>query len=143
MGTRADFYVGRGPDAEWLGSIGYDGYPSGISRDERHPDRLDLGVTEEGKWRSDVGDFLAGSTCATLPDQGWPWPWDDSQTTDYSYAYDGGRVWGTCFGRGWWPADQPEPDNHDEDKVEFPNMAERANVQIGTPQSGVIVFGLG
>ena len=21
MGTRADFYVGRGPDAEWIGSL--------------------------------------------------------------------------------------------------------------------------
>jgi hypothetical protein len=25
MGTRADFYVGRGPEAEWLGSVAYDG----------------------------------------------------------------------------------------------------------------------
>jgi hypothetical protein len=30
MGTRADFYVGRGPDAEWLGSVAMDGYPSGV-----------------------------------------------------------------------------------------------------------------
>jgi len=29
MGTRADFYVGRGEQAEWLGSIAWDGYPSG------------------------------------------------------------------------------------------------------------------
>jgi hypothetical protein len=29
MGTRADFYVGRGKDAEWLGSVAFDGYPSG------------------------------------------------------------------------------------------------------------------
>ena len=27
MGTRADFYVGRGDAAEWIGSIAYDGYP--------------------------------------------------------------------------------------------------------------------
>lgn len=26
MGTRADFYIGRGPDAEWLGSVAWDGY---------------------------------------------------------------------------------------------------------------------
>ena len=26
MGTRADFYIGRGQDAEWLGSVAWDGY---------------------------------------------------------------------------------------------------------------------
>lgn len=30
MGTIADFYVGRGPKAEWIGSIAWDGYPDGI-----------------------------------------------------------------------------------------------------------------
>ena len=30
MGTRADFYIGRGAEAEWLGSIAWDGYPGGI-----------------------------------------------------------------------------------------------------------------
>ena len=26
MGTRADFYIGSGKDAEWLGSVAFDGY---------------------------------------------------------------------------------------------------------------------
>lgn len=30
MGTRADFYVGRGEQAEWLGSIAWDGNPGAI-----------------------------------------------------------------------------------------------------------------
>ena len=30
MGTRADFYVGKGKDSEWLGSIAWDWYPDGI-----------------------------------------------------------------------------------------------------------------
>lgn len=30
MGTRADFYVGTGANAEWLGSIAYDGHPDTI-----------------------------------------------------------------------------------------------------------------
>ncbi len=30
MGTRADFYIGRGPTAEWIGSLPLDGYPEGI-----------------------------------------------------------------------------------------------------------------
>jgi len=33
MGTRADFYVGIGPEAEWVGSIAYDGYPDGVIAD--------------------------------------------------------------------------------------------------------------
>ena len=32
MGTRADFYIGKGTDAEWLGSIAWNGYPDGIGR---------------------------------------------------------------------------------------------------------------
>jgi hypothetical protein len=31
MGTRADFYVGKGKKSEWIGSIAWDGYPQGIS----------------------------------------------------------------------------------------------------------------
>lgn len=34
MGTRADFYVGRGKDAEWIGSVAFDGYPDGFERDD-------------------------------------------------------------------------------------------------------------
>jgi hypothetical protein len=30
MGTRADFYIGRGTEAEWLGSVAWDGYPGGV-----------------------------------------------------------------------------------------------------------------
>ena len=31
MGTRADLYIGRGTDAEWIGSVAWDGYPSGLA----------------------------------------------------------------------------------------------------------------
>jgi hypothetical protein len=30
MGTRADFYIGRGESAEWVGSVAWDGQPSGM-----------------------------------------------------------------------------------------------------------------
>jgi hypothetical protein len=33
MGTRADFYVGVGPNAEWLGSVAWDGYEWQIKPD--------------------------------------------------------------------------------------------------------------
>lgn len=33
MGTRADFYVRKGGEMEWLGSIPWDGYPDGIAEE--------------------------------------------------------------------------------------------------------------
>lgn len=135
MGTRADFYVGRGEQAEWLGSIAWDGYPDGVVE-------AVLKATNAETYRDEVARFLASHTDATLPDQGWPWPWEDSQLTDYSYAFDGERVWMSPFGHGWQPADEPEPEEgEDVPKVAFPNMKDRQKVTFG-PRSGVILFGV-
>jgi hypothetical protein len=138
MGTRADFYVGRGADAEWLGSIAWDGYPSGI-------DLAVLHAKTEGDFRSALTSFFESDRDdVTLPEMGWPWPWNTSNTTDYAYAFDGGTVWGCCFGGVWFEATD-EPDDHEEwDRVGglravFPDMAERKNVQIGGKRSGLIV----
>ncbi len=135
MGTRADFYVGRGTDAVWLGSVAWDGYPDGFGD---WP--LLLASTDERQWREQVDTMLAARGDATTPDKGWPWPWDDSGTTDYAYAFDGDRVWGTTGAR-WWHA-VAEPD--DEDATDgplvdgWPDMAAVKNVTLG-PRSGVIV----
>lgn len=93
MGTRADFYMGRGADAEWLGSIAWDGYPEGI------PDEIFAAETAES-WREEVTKFLADRKDRSLPSDGWPWPWNDSTTTDYAYAWDDGvKICG--FGHAW------------------------------------------
>ena len=94
MGTRADFYVGRGEQAEWLGSIGWDGYPSGI------PDTV-LNAHHEAAYRAAVAAFFATRDDVTLPEQGWPWPWNDSRITDYAYAFDEGGVYYSYFGHDW------------------------------------------
>ncbi len=60
MGTRADFYVGRGETAEWLGSIGWDGYPSGI-------DETVFEAAEEPAYRTAVAAFFAPRDDVTLP----------------------------------------------------------------------------
>ena len=105
MGTRADFYVGTDERAEWLGSIGWDGYPSGI------PDILKAARSEAG-YRDIVAGFLAGRDDATLPAMGWPWPWEDSRTTDYAYAWHPeGFVLAWYFGAGPWRADADEPED--------------------------------
>jgi hypothetical protein len=139
MGTRADFYVGRGKDAEWLGSIGWDGYPDGM------PDGL-FDVADEGEWRGRISAFLAEREDGTKPEQGWPWPWDDSGTTDYAYAFDGGKVYLSSFGEQWQTLEEEqaraaEPEPPDLPKTAtFPNMKERKNVTLGK-RSGLIIVG--
>src|SRR5687767_2776564 len=108
MGTRADFYEGRGTEAEWLGSIAWDGYPEGI-------DDTILKATDSEIYRSRVTAFLESRDDATFTEKGWPWPWDDSRTTDYAYALDEGKVWASCFGHGWFdPLTQNADDNETE-----------------------------
>ena len=133
MGTRADFYVGRGANAEWLGSVAWDGYPEGFTR------KLMRATTEE-VYRAELARDFAGREDATEPANGWPWPWVDSNTSDYAYAFDDGKVWASHYGSPWFEAAHP-PD--DVDALEgpapvFPNMEERQNVTLGK-RSGLIV----
>lgn len=140
MGTRVDFYVGRGEQAEWLGSYPWDGYPHGVfDANEQLPD-------DEQGWRAWVAHFLhKNSDRATLPEHGWPWPWDDSGTTDYAYAFDGGKVYGSNFGHAWFEVDTAhedfgQPEDEEPNGATFPNMATRKAVTYGS-RSGLIVFG--
>lgn len=140
MGTRADFYVGRGPQAEWLGSIALDGYPSGVAH-ERYPagQRLLRSLTE-AEFRENLSAFFAEKFGqVTKPEQGWPWPWEDSRLTDYAYAFDGGKVWASSFGREWFDPRQPEPDQEGQSKnAVFPDMKARQRVTLGE-RSGLII----
>ena len=92
MGTRADFYVGRGVEAEWLGSTAWDGYPSGVEVVIAKGGNEVLYPTQN-HWRTAVGDHLVSRNDGTLPKDGWPWPWDDSRTTDFAYAWDDGVIY--------------------------------------------------
>jgi hypothetical protein len=95
MGTRADFYVGTGPTAEWIGSISYDGYPEGAPADV-------IKATTEVRFRREVERLLADpQILSTRPSEGWPWPWTDSRTTDYAYAFRDGEVVLSAFGDEW------------------------------------------
>jgi len=142
MGTRADFYIGRGEQAEWLGSIAWDGHPDGIAESV-------LQAKDEQIYRAAVQCFLEGRDDRSLPADGWPWPWEDSHTTDYAYTFAGGSVWGCNAGK-WWDATQEEPALDDEavnewdalDDAVFPNMADRKRRPLFGPHSGVIVLGV-
>jgi hypothetical protein len=137
MGTRADFYVGRGPAAEWLGSVAYDGYP-----DNRYPE---LECSDEAGFRARVEGILSDEDHATRPEQGWPWPWDDSRTTDYAYAFDAGQVWCSGFGRPWLTrAEALDPERAQGaggEAAVFPNMKDLQNVTLG-PRSGLLIMAL-
>lgn len=134
MGTRADFYVGRGESAEWIGSIALDGYPSGLKKYKL------FGADSEDAFRNAVEELLAAREDATRPEQGWPWPWETSHTTDYAYAFDDGEVHASNFGHSWFDPRQKEPDNEEQAKTAiFPNMKDRQNVTLGK-RSGVMVF---
>jgi hypothetical protein len=132
MGTRADFYVGRGTDAKWIGSIAWDGNPEGIA------DSV-LKATSEGEFVTNVGKFFAPRDDATQPEEGWPWPWDDSNTTDYAYAFDAGQVWASSFGRAWFDPKAEKPEFEAERGKVFPNMKAIQNVRFDEG-SGVMVF---
>jgi hypothetical protein len=135
MGTRADFYVGKGRDAEWLGSIGWDGYPDGVADEV-------LKATDEVAFRAAVAEFLATRSDATMPAQGWPWPWNDSGTTDYSYWHFDGKTWGSCFGGDLFPGDEEQPEEDTGIAChELPDMSASTNVANGN-RSGLIVVSL-
>jgi hypothetical protein len=130
MGVRADFYIGRGEQAEWLGSIRWAGSPE-------HIDKRILEAKDLEWYKAAIAEILATRDGFVWPSEGWPWPWGDSGTTDYTYAFDDGRVWASCAGSDWFDPLQPEPEHEIETEGElagrtkqlavFPNMADRKN----------------
>jgi hypothetical protein len=133
MGTRADFYIGRGEQAEWLGSIAWDGYPNGI-------DSKLLEAANEPAFKAALAPFLSSREDATLPEQGWPWPWDDSCMTDYAYAFDKDKVYASKFGSAWFDP-IATPKEEESPPASFPNMEKQKNVSFDPKRSGVFIFG--
>jgi hypothetical protein len=163
MGTRADFYLGKGKTAEWLGSIAWDGDSSICPQI--------LNCTSDAAFRHAVASFLADREDGTTPDQGWPWAVEGQRgTTDCHYWFFDERCWkgrGECerYGEVYVPADEPEPDwslvetaedrGEDpdvveaalydrwlggRDKIEFPDMSAKKNVTFGK-RSGLTIIG--
>ena len=115
MGTRADFYVGVGKDAKWMGSVAWDGYEW-----DEQPECPLMSATTEAAFLSALKDIAKERDDWTSAEQGWPWPWKTSNTTDYVYALDGGKV-------------VANPDVAD-----WPDMSDVQNVTLGK-RSGLIV----
>lgn len=126
MGTRADFYVKNIDGLEWLGSIAWDGYPGGI-------DRPVLAATTEPEFRTALTAFFDGRDDVTLPERGWPWPWNDSNTSDYGYVFfDGVGVVHRSFGDGTLIS-LADADGREElapVTFDYPDMSARKNVRL-------------
>lgn len=104
MGTRADFFVGIGPTAEWIGSVSYDGGP-------HDQGAAPLAATSEVEFRAVVEQLLSRpGALVTRPEEGWPWPWEDFRTSDYGYAWDPERGAVASSSRAWVTAQQLRDD---------------------------------
>ena len=147
MGTRADFYVGNDPATmEWIGSIAYDGYCIHDARQwwDDNPKKIASSTTEQD-FRAYVRLLLLDDPKyhGTFPEQGWPWPWKDSRTTDYAYCFVDGKVLCYMFGHG--PADIGKSFCNSygdfrpglRRKADFPDMTARQKVTLGR-RSGVL-----
>ena len=134
MGTRADFWLGRGEHAEWLGSVGYDGYFAGIPAAILYAEDADAFVLA-------VARMIESRDDGTSPSDGWPWPWRNSRGTGCVYAWDDGAVRVLESG-GWSDAsnqgDDGEPVLTSTD-VSFPDMGDRRAVALGA-RSGLLVM---
>lgn len=131
MGTRADFYVllpahdDQPAEWEWLGSVGWDGME--WAEEEHCPLRR---ATTHAEYRQAVKDTLKDRDDATLPADGWPWPWDTSRLTDYVYFFANGvSTWDTAEDAREILAGAPP----------WPDMSKGKQRGIFGPHSGLIV----
>ena len=129
MGTRADFYIGRGLQAEWAGSVPTDGYQSAL------PDTL-LFATTEALFRKYLDRLLSERRFPIYASDGWPWPWPDSSETFHVYAFDAGEVWISTFGSLWYRPDEKQP-TEKLPEHSFPRMSEPRTWETCGPESGV------
>jgi hypothetical protein len=80
--TRADFYIGQGVDANWIGSIFHDGYPTRIPLEI-------LICVNPILYEELVVEFIKSDKGVVRSENGkWPWLWGDSRLTDYSYIFE-------------------------------------------------------
>lgn len=133
MGTRADFYVKKDKQMEWIASKSFDGYPDGI-------DKKVLESKTEEQYRENLNFFFIDKDDVTLPEDGWPWPWNDSNTTDYSYIFENNKVMASNYGGKLFDPliEEPEEDENKGEIPEFPDMKDIKNVAFGK-RSGMII----
>src|SRR5690606_33999204 len=91
-------------------------------------------VADETGFLAALRSYFESRDDVTLPDDGWPWPWDDSTTTDRAYVFDRGRL----MRYAWGKEIIGEDDADGEPEGGWPNMTQIKNVTLGN-RSGMIV----
>jgi hypothetical protein len=137
MGTRADFYItenGKLTQDCWIGSVAWDGYewdnkdnPISLAKDK-----------EEFLFHATI--MLGKRDDTTFPDQGWPWPWKDSDLTDYAYIFDDIDKKVYVYEKERYKDYKMEENQLPRKSYELPNMESIQKIDYGQ-RSGVIILG--
>ncbi|HEY4024270.1 MAG TPA: hypothetical protein VGM75_36680 [Pseudonocardiaceae bacterium] len=90
MGTRSDFYVGTGTDAEWIGSLQFGCHPDALLKDWYG--HAALTARTHNAYREAVDQLLFtwavnGLGAAHRARYGWPWPWNTSHCNDWVLTF--------------------------------------------------------
>jgi hypothetical protein len=141
MSTKTDLYVGRGHDAEWIGSLQWDCTPENLLRVP--PGRLALTATDEATYRAAVADlFIVWETedlGRVYPSvHGWPWLWHTSHRNSWIITYDPnpGVVFVTVGGGVRWLCFDPLAPNaarDNNDALEPPDFAAWLREPVAPP----------
>lgn len=78
MSTRADFYVKRGDEMEWCGSIQWSGNETAV------PASVTQAVSELD-FKEALESMFKNRSDAVKPPERWPWIWESSKLTDFAY----------------------------------------------------------
>ena len=86
MGTRTDFYVGTGTNAEWIGSLQFGCHLDALLKDWYG--HTALTARTHSDYRDAVEQLLFtwavnGFGAAHQPRHGWPWAWNTSHCNDW------------------------------------------------------------
>lgn len=81
MSSKADFYIGMGPSAEWLGSVHRCGELWALSTNILIQSSRVMYEELVTEYIELCKGIVAEHVCQ------WPWPWDDSRMTEYTYIF--------------------------------------------------------
>jgi len=123
----ADFYIGLGANAVWLGGVEGAGDPAAVATFDLFNDHQggSRDSYDESDFRAVVAEIIQSHQALADRDvdgwtdtDGWPWKHDDSSDTDYTYAWNNGCI--HVFDQGYLIA-QHYP-NGARKRSEFPRM---------------------
>jgi hypothetical protein len=158
MGTRADFWKGSRAEPVYIGSIAWDGYPSGVFGAKQ----MQSTFTDAEDWLAKVEAYVGKRDDGSLVSRGnkYPFPWADGPVlTDYHYVYEDGVVYASEYatdsGKYWIPLDRHHS-IHTEDGLTGAEMGQMGFKMLALPsqegrkpgepldigKNGILVFGV-